>query len=89
MGDTIYTYIDDFSEGRDCMEEGGGNAGEGDFGKVEGGGGVIPAEVFHGDIVASQSLRRYSIGQQSNPISNNFMKECVLFNRFNNSGFTS
>ena len=62
MGDTIYTYADDFSEGRDYLEEGGGYAGEGDFGEVKGGGGVIPAEVFHGDIVASQSLRRYIIG---------------------------
>ena len=40
MGDTVYTYADDFSEGRDYLEEGGGYAGEGDFGKVEGGGGV-------------------------------------------------
>ena len=40
MGDTIYSYADDFSEGRDYLEEGGGYAGEGDFGEVEGGGGV-------------------------------------------------
>ena len=40
MGDTIYSYADDFSEGRDYLEEGGGYAGEGDIGEVEGGGGV-------------------------------------------------
>ena len=52
MGDTVYTYADDFSEGRDYLEEGGGYAGEGDIGEVEGGGGVIPAMDFHGIIVA-------------------------------------
>ena len=40
MGNTINTYADDFSEGRDCLAEGGGYSGEGDFGEVEGGGGV-------------------------------------------------